>query len=403
MGSFNTPQETNDMFQHLIGQGLTVWYNRLQDNPLSQSEFHAHDQLISFLNNAVVRNPTDFPTEQFETICRIIEVASPQFENRGLWTEWTKVLTGVLSVAKRIGTVEQKAILYHNLARFFVTQNRYAEGETAYRKAIYLTRQIGDQHNEARAYSNLGYYYIDRGHWWRSEILCLRALAIFEKLESDHGKAHTLNHLGLLYVRQRRFSEAEQSLQTAIRIWHTYDKYALFHGYMNLSLLAYEMQDGNRAIEWAEKALDVACFLEDVFVQARSKTNIAIGYVLIGKYDRALGLLQDVINMSQTQVDIVGTAIAQLNIGEIYLIQSQYQKGIQQLDVAFNTFDELNNANAMVEILNILIKYQIANAEKLEAGETLKRLKKIVQENHWGKDLLANLRQKISSYQSRLN
>ncbi|MEM7034368.1 MAG: tetratricopeptide repeat protein [Chloroflexota bacterium] len=235
-------------------------------------------------------------------------------------------------------------------------------------------------------------------------MLSRQALTVFESIGNDYGVSRTQNHLGLLYLRQKRWDESKKALDDAIQTSkENGDSFGLMIEYMNYGLLNFGMGKGQETINWSEKAVNLARILEDVFSQGRIRNNVALGYRLEGKYDEAMTILKDVIALCQNHFDVIGTARAHLNIGEIHLLQGKQKLGMQHLDIAFETFSQINNADALVEILNFLTDYQIKYDQIDLAKETLSRLESVIENHHWGEERSKILQQQIRDYQLRLN
>jgi CHAT domain-containing protein/Tfp pilus assembly protein PilF len=110
----------------------------------------------------------------------------------------------------------------NNLATNYEKQERHAESEALTRRALALYEKAAGPESPAAAtlLNNLGQIVKAEGRGNDAEPLIERSLAIREKvLGRDHPDvARSLNNLGDLYQRERRFAEAEPLLKRALAI-----------------------------------------------------------------------------------------------------------------------------------------------------------------------------------------
>ena len=110
----------------------------------------------------------------------------------------------------------------NNLAGLFKAQDRYADAEPLYKRALAIYEEaFGPDHpNVAGSQNNLATLYDDQGRYAEAERLYKRSLAIREKtLGPDHPDvALSLNNLGHLYITQGRHAEAEPIYKRTLTI-----------------------------------------------------------------------------------------------------------------------------------------------------------------------------------------
>ena len=134
---------------------------------------------------------------------------------------------------------------FYQLARYYHGQQRYAQAEAAYRKAIAADGAHAD------AYNGLAILYADRGQLERSVQTFSKALTIAPRLAYVH------NNLGYAYLLQKRYDDAYAAVREAL----TLDP-ALVRGWSNLEQIATARSD--TLLAEAAKARRLAALPENV-------------------------------------------------------------------------------------------------------------------------------------------
>jgi tetratricopeptide (TPR) repeat protein len=128
-----------------------------------------------------------------------------------------------LQKAEKLGSYDPRlARTLNDLAAVYSTQEKYAEAEPLYRRALeILERGEGaEQPDTATSLNNLAVLYDTQGRYSEAEALYRRALAIDEKtLGSEHADIATdLNNLAGLYDTQGKYDKAEPLYLRALAI-----------------------------------------------------------------------------------------------------------------------------------------------------------------------------------------
>jgi len=272
------------LFRHLVTKNVSYWHTWANNHLVDVLDVdRERDNIIRAISFAL-----DLEETAWSTVRPLIELFSPYVERRGIWENWSDLLSRAIIVARQLGDLEGAANLLGILARLLYRQSRFRESVAAYRQAIHLSRQIQYRFGEARACTNLGYFYVESGYWYRAEVLCCYALEIFKQINNDHGQAHTENHLGILYTRLGLWEKAQQHLDQACHVWQTMgDDHGLMSGLVNLSLLYLDQERPDEALLSSKKALRQATLTGEELQVGIIHMNIGFAYKLKGDLTQA--------------------------------------------------------------------------------------------------------------------
>jgi tetratricopeptide (TPR) repeat protein len=139
------------------------------------------------------------------------------------YAEAQKEFLTALQEAEKFGTRDPRlARTLNDLAAVYSTQEKYAEAESLYYRALEILKNaLGAEHPDlATTLNNVAVLYDAQGRYSEAEALYRRALAIDEKaLGPEHGDIATdLHNLAALYENQGKYTEAEPLYLRALAI-----------------------------------------------------------------------------------------------------------------------------------------------------------------------------------------
>jgi tetratricopeptide (TPR) repeat protein len=118
---------------------------------------------------------------------------------------------------------EGMAWTYYNLGDLYADQDKLAEAEQMYKRALRgYEKALGAKHTSTLGtINNLGLLYANQGKLAEAEQMYERALQGYEKAlgleDKTIPKLNTINNLGLLYADQGKLAEAEQMYERALQ------------------------------------------------------------------------------------------------------------------------------------------------------------------------------------------
>jgi tetratricopeptide (TPR) repeat protein len=333
-------------------------------------------------------------------VYQVIVIFSSFMERRGHWESWNRLLNQALKTAQRLEDVTRATTLSALLARLLQQQSRIEPAILQHRHTIRLARQTGNRFEEARACTNLGFLYIEQGQWYRAEVLCCHALNIFEAINSDHGRAHTENHLGILYTRQCLWDKGEQYLKRACATWQAMgDNHGLMRGFINLSFLYIEMEKGSKALKYLKKALHQAKLTGEKTELGTIYLNMGAAYRLSGEPTQAEAQGQRAETIFRQSSNLVGLALAWINLGMIYTAQQEWKKAKKYLETGLQACRDLKNEYGEISTLLGMVEYELARGDQQQALVRLKELEYLIKQED--KNAQYNhLQQRLAKYRA---
>ncbi len=153
--------------------------------------------------------------------------------------------------------------------------NRYADAEKGYQKALVLCGGLMFLDTKTKAlaeaiiYHHLGTVAQEQRRWTQAEEYCQKALKINIEFEDRHGQAKNYHHLGRVAQEQRQWKQAEEYYQKALEIdiefKGRYDQARIYH---EQGILAQEQRQWKQAEEYYQKALEIDIEFKDRYEQA---------------------------------------------------------------------------------------------------------------------------------------
>lgn len=222
-----------------------------------------------------------------------------------------------------------------------------------------------------------------------------KALSIYQKLLKENPKdGSVLNQTGIIYYNENNFNKAKESFRLAALYCPVDDKSTLANYYSNLSAAFSNLNENEKAYEYAMKAY----VLDDD--EELTTWNAASNAQNVGKYDECLKIMD---NAKITK------HIGYLTLyGRCYLNKKEYEKAIESYESFFTQYSEATskvNFNIASEKMNLFYSYMgyymnIHSQEKnvIEYKEKFKHLAGWLAQNGRRSELLAYLHDYDNDY-----
>ncbi|WP_130342573.1 AfsR/SARP family transcriptional regulator [Herbihabitans rhizosphaerae] len=166
---------------------------------------------------------------------------------------------------------------------------RQADAYEAGLRGLDLARACGDTHGEATALGNLGYWCVDQGRYDEAIGYLERALEIARALGFRRAEANTLHSLGLACLGKQRYDEAGKHLHRALAIARDIGgREAEREALLGLSALAVKSGRPWLAVDWGQKALEVAYRFDDPSQRAETHHELGDTYESCGDIESAV-------------------------------------------------------------------------------------------------------------------
>lgn len=230
-----------------------------------------------------------------------------------------------------------------------------------YKLAIDLANDIEDSIGLADAYYGLGMSYVLIGQYSDAMELYIKALTIRENLQDKFGIAAVLNSIGVLFWYQGDYSNALDFLLRALPLRvEVDDLQGLAYQYNNIGLVFRDIKEYDRAIENLKKSWSIKIQINDRRGISNSLMNIGSVFLQQDKLDSALIYFDQAAIIKEQIKDRGGLANVNRFKGETYRKLKLYDKSLSFLNLAVNSYKELNEPRGQAESL---IQLAITNFE----------------------------------------
>lgn len=210
--------------------------------------------------------------------------------------------------------------IYHSLGVLFHITDNYSKAKGYYTKALQLAKQAGDTLLMVRCMVNLGSVNSSMENFQEAEKLYLQSL----KLPSNpHIRRSTLVNIGNLNIREKKFHEAIQYLNQAIRMNPEFS---------------------------GDDALDFSYLLN-----AKSA---------VGDFNGIDSLLPQCISICNECNDLRNKTILLRSIGDMYVSMSDYQNASRFKDRYIQAYDSLKNQQRDEVVYELETQYQTQKKEE---------------------------------------
>lgn len=229
------------------------------------------------------------------------------------------------------------------------------------RQAAEIARRLG------RVYERRGKY--DEAMRWLESAL--------REINRDMTSANAVERvriyleIGWVHYRLGNLDEAEHWRLRALEISEGLDYYAeIGSAYNGLAALANLKGDWRRAIQYAERGLQVREMIGDVEGMSRSHSNLGAIMLNVGEWDHALPHLEQSLELKRRIGDAKSLALANINLGLYHLYKSELTPAREDLTLARKHAEKIRDPNATCLALNSLAQVEAAEGN-LDAAQVL--------------------------------
>ncbi|WP_338868598.1 tetratricopeptide repeat protein [Spirosoma sp. SC4-14] len=194
------------------------------------------------------------------------------------------------------------------------------QGLVSIQQSIAINQQFGFRQSLPDNYINLGIIYEDLGEYKQGRDCFFKALAINEELHADPDENRILyNNLGKNYNVESQYEKAIDYLNKSLAINLKLKRHSsLAHNYRNLSYAYLGMKQPEKALLFAEKALDQVKQSGEAPLSVSVYAMLAKAYAATGRYENAY---QTVLASKQIEDSLMNLEKTQA----IARLQGQYQ------------------------------------------------------------------------------
>ncbi|MBW4562509.1 MAG: tetratricopeptide repeat protein [Mojavia pulchra JT2-VF2] len=272
--------------------------------------------------------------------------------------EYTKALEFLQqSLAIRKQTRDQWISLFY-IAEAYTNLGQYQKALDAYQPALGILRELQAANPKDSSYStsqkimltDTGALYFRMGQYQKALDFYQQALAI-QKANSDHiGSADTLNNIGVVYINLGNYTQALDSYQKALSTVQDFcykEKLTCFYGteaaiLNNLAGAYFSLGQYQKSLDLAEKSSTIYRKFRTGEYKGATKQDIKLLYDALGQNPQALQQVTNRANVGDAfgkdSFQFQGEALNLNNIGQIYFSQGKYEQALKLYQQALDIY-----------------------------------------------------------------
>lgn len=295
---------------------------------------------------------------------------------QGKFKEGLKLNLESVEVAKQKGTKEQIATCLFNVGSSYNNMAKYDEAITYYLQAVKVFEELKLLKKTAVAYDNIGGIFSNIGQTQKGLTYHLKAFEKASEIKDSIEITTALLNIGCAYKSLDNYSEAEKyTLQALLFSKAIKSTYLEINSNLTLAEIFVKQNFFDKSISYAKQGLENATAIESSYSQMEALKILTRCYylnndfkntILTGEQTIAFGKKNNITSELYKVYKLLAIAYAETD---------NYKLGYQNLKIAKELKDSINETNTTKEIEQLEINYQTAKKEKqiLELEHTKKQ------------------------------
>lgn len=271
-----------------------------------------------------------------------------------------------------IDNQEEKADLFVDIAVQW-KENSSDSALFYFNKAFELIDTSIESELSTKYHYHLGVLYLDIGKHeeaWRSLSSAMNS-AVTDT--SDISVADILDKKADVKIRNGEYSEAMDILIKVIPIFEkSNDLAGLGAAYNSLGTVMERSKQLDKALEYYEKAYEAGLESDQDRTAHGYLTNMAIAHSMMGDHEKAIPLLQRVINFAKSQNERRLEALASGNLGRVYTFLDQLDQAEIYISRSLNLFRAMGNGRGTAAASSQLSRVYLAQGKSRETINLLR-------------------------------
>jgi serine phosphatase RsbU (regulator of sigma subunit) len=158
------------------------------------------------------------------------------------------------------------------------------------------------------------------------------------------------------------------STDSLLKLSETSTDSAKIEIYLDVAI-AFRLIESDLALEYGNKALQIAKKEENIFKEAQANNVVGSIYTVLGEYQKAILFLQESIKLFELLGNVSGIANASNSLGILYFEQGEYSNALSSYQRALNLADPSGNPGKIATYkLNIGEIYQVLGRDSLASA-----------------------------------
>jgi class 3 adenylate cyclase/Tfp pilus assembly protein PilF len=218
------------------------------------------------------------------------------------------------------------------------------------REGLELTEKINYPRGKALSFKQIGIGFYMQSNYVEAIENWNKALAEYKKMKDKAGEANILSNLGAIYFNQADDIKALDNYLIALKIAEEINDSLRLATVLNNIGSVYKNKDETyeKALEYYHRALLISDAIKNEDAIGMANSNIGFIYFEMKQYEKALKYLEQSLIAFQESENIVYSYIT---IGKVYTKKEEYDKAIDNLDLALNISKDLNIKLGMARAL----------------------------------------------------
>ncbi len=280
----------------------------------------------------------------------LFEQSYIEFENGGLSSKMASIMFNIGNVHSHNGdrekgldymqrslTISLKNDLkksasrcYHGIGRYYEYKSKYELALSYFKKSLDLHILLGDERGELTTLMSIAIVHKLRGDYIQAIENLGTALTRAEAVEDDMNVSYCLNNLGNLYIDQGEPEKAMANFNRALLLAEKIqNKEAVLHSLMNLSNGLNDIGNWEEAKKRFKESLALAEEIKDQQSAGIILNNMGSALAKEGYIQEGLDACLRGLSLKKKIGYEKGLASSQAAIGEIYLMNDQYNEALK--------------------------------------------------------------------------
>ncbi|MBD2440066.1 lipopolysaccharide assembly protein LapB [Nostoc sp. FACHB-110] len=267
-----------------------------------------------------------------------------------------------LEIYHSVGDVQATGLTYELLAKAYIQQDRFKEGEDALRRRLAIARDTKDFQSQIFTLNNIAAILLQDGETVAAGRTVQEALKIAQGINSIEGQGLSLSNLGLVAARLGNYNQAIKLYETAL----TYrrqkgDLIGEANTLNNLGDAYLAAKNYPDTISAYGLAMRMAKMNGDSTIQLRAIDGLVKAHSSVGRNERAFELLQERLILAQELQNLPEQLKSFVSYAELYEQLGNYPtaKNFYERAIAIaHTLDDSQRELALKDRLTKLQKKQ---------------------------------------------
>lgn len=270
-----------------------------------------------------------------------------------------------LQTLKRSLNSEQDSIIgqiHEELANWHGYNGVFPPDSTVYHseKALDYYLKGNDQKKIADTYRKLSIDYINTRQLEKSQEVLFKSIELYEMLNDDGGLGSAFRSLGVLYMVMEDYEKSVEYTNKALPLLEKAENYsAVAIAQFNLITGYGELGEFEKAYQAADYCLEVVKTKapQEIFVPVRAHSYRGEVYVKAKDYDNALKDYIAAWELCQSHVGEERCATYRTEIGQVYLLQENYEEALEHLLVGVKAYEDKGQGSIIQPYLDLADTY----------------------------------------------